>query len=89
MRPGTAHNPLVRILAAVGAVLLLGVSLVLGAVIFLVFLGLAALAALAVALRMWWLRRRMARAGRGSQQAHRHRATARGRIIEGRYRRDD
>lgn len=87
MRSGSAQNPLVRILAAVGAVLLLGISLVLGAMIFLVFLGLAAVAAVALAVRVWWIRRKMARQPRAG--AHRGRSPETGRTIEGRYRRDD
>ncbi len=71
-----SRNPLVRVLAALALVLILGVSLVVGAIAFFLFLGLAVIGAVVMAVRIWLLRRRM-----------RNTATAakpdRGRIIDG------
>jgi|GEM_PF-3084138 len=86
MRQSWQGNPLVRLFAAIGAVLVTAVAIFLGAMAFLAFLGLAIIAFIGFQLRLWWLRRRVAAArkrrpeGPGSGPEKR-----RGRVIEGEY----
>ncbi len=90
MQTAVSRNPLVRVLAAIGALVLAGIALVLGAMVFLTFLGLAVIAALLVWVRLWWIRRqlrRQARQGRGP--GPRRKGRTQGRVIEGEYRRDE
>ena len=55
-------NPLIQVLSLIVAAVLLGLAFVIGAVLIGVLLVLGAVAAIAVAVRIWWLQRK-ARAG--------------------------
>ena len=57
------RNVLVQALGFIVGVLVLGASVILGAFLLAAPLGLVLIVAVAVYLRLWWLRRRMARGG--------------------------
>ena len=60
---GTSGNPLVQALWIVlGAALLVG-AFVMGAVVLTILFALGAVGAAVIAVRVWWLRRKLARAG--------------------------
>lgn len=60
---GTSGNPLVQALWMVlGAALLVG-AVVMGALVLTVLLALGVVAAAALAIRVWWLRRKLGRGG--------------------------
>jgi|SRR5882672_69344 len=60
---GTSGNPLVQALwMVVGAALLVG-ALVMGAVVLTVLLALGVVAGAVLAIRVWWLRRKLRRGG--------------------------
>ena len=85
-------NPLMRILMGVFAVLLLMASFFIGAVVFLVMIGLAFMLSLVTLARVWWLRRRMIRQARSGAAGPPPESTSVRReihIIEGRYERED
>jgi small-conductance mechanosensitive channel len=83
MRQSTFQNPVVRVFVAIGAVLLAGIAIFVGAVVFLAFLGLAVIATVAFYIRVWWIRRRILKAQR---EAGRDSGAPRaGRVIEGEY----
>jgi hypothetical protein len=64
VRPPT--NPILQVLYfLVGAVLLIG-SIIMGAVILAVVLGLAVILGIVIYIRVWWLKRKLARSGGGS-----------------------
>jgi uncharacterized iron-regulated membrane protein len=64
VRPPT--NPILQVLYfLVGVVLLIG-AVFMGAVILAVVLGLAVIFGIVIYIRVWWLKRKFARAGRGS-----------------------
>ena|SRR5690606_20881619 len=52
-------NPLVRVVAAIGAALLLASSLFVGAFVFLIVLGIVAVMALVFTIRFWRFRRQI------------------------------
>src|SRR5262245_16595771 len=52
-------NPLIQVLSLIVAAALLGLAFVIGAVVIGVLLAVGAVAALAVAIRIWWLQRKM------------------------------
>lgn len=56
-------NPLSRVLAALGAIVLLVGAVFFGLVVLALAIGLGLLAWLAFNLRLWWLRRQMKDAG--------------------------
>lgn len=62
-------NPLARLLAGVLAVLALAGAFFFGLVVLGLAVGLGLLAWLALTLRLWWLRRRMQRAGNRGRSA--------------------
>jgi membrane protein implicated in regulation of membrane protease activity len=85
------QNLFVRILAGIAAVLLTALAVFIGALAFLGFLGLAIIAFVVFQLRLWWIRRRLARRRRGSHQsgaASGRPGAKKGRMIEGEFRRD-
>jgi hypothetical protein len=55
----TGKNPLIQALALVVATALLGLAFVIGAVVIGVLLALGAVAAIAIAVRIWWLQRKV------------------------------
>jgi len=79
---GPSSNPLVQ----VASLLLFGLvvigAVVMGAVILALVLGLALIGAIAFSLRVWWLRRKFARAA--AEQGYRDPGTS-GRLIEAEY----
>jgi hypothetical protein len=52
-------NPLIQALSLIVAAALFGLALVIGAVLIGVLFALAAVAAIAIAVRIWWLQRKM------------------------------
>ena len=68
------RNVLMQALGFIVGVLVLAASIILGAFLLAALLGLVLIVAVAVYLRLWWLRRRMAR-GQGDEE-----------IIEAEYR---
>jgi len=90
-------NPLVRFLAAIGAVLLTAVAVFVGALAFLGLFGLAIIAFLIFQVRLWMIRRRIAAARRKQGAGHEdssnasiRRAQGRpGRVIEGEFHESD
>ncbi|MDQ2070685.1 hypothetical protein [Natronospira bacteriovora] len=95
MRQPMHQNPLLRVLAAAGAVLLAVLAVLVGAITLMAFLGLAVMAFIVFQLRLWWIRRRIARTQRqrrraGQASGSRKRASgSNGRVIEGEYRHHD
>lgn len=81
-------NPIFRILAAVGALVLTAMAVFVGAIAFLAFLGLAIIAFVVFRLRLWMARRRMASARRrhGPASGPDDVGVRRRRVIEGEYR---
>lgn len=74
-------NPLVRVLALVLLAVLFLVGLMIGTVVFLALLGIAVIGAVAMSLRLWWLRRSLYR-GRATPRSQ-TRGQASSRTIEG------
>lgn len=69
---GTSGNPVVQVLSLlVFGVLLIG-AILMGAVVLAVVFGLAVLAAAVFSVRLWWLRRKLARRGGGVRPGDRH-----------------
>ena len=62
---GPPRNPLLQFLGFVAGLGLLAVSFVFGAFLLAALLGLGLIVGLGVYARLWWLRRRMARADNG------------------------
>lgn len=88
------QNPFVRILALIGLVLLLAVSVVVGTFLFAALFGLAIIAGSVLYVRFWWLRRqwrrRMAnRDGAEHARAGHERPDGNRRVIEGEFVRED
>ena len=75
-------NPLAQLASLLAFGLLLVIAVVMGAVILAVVLGLAVLAAIGLWLRLWWLRRKLGRAGVRTGDGH---AAFSGRLIEAEY----
>jgi hypothetical protein len=59
----TSGNPLVQALWVVVGVVVLVAAVVMGALVLTVLLGLGVVAAAVVAIRVWWLRRKLEREG--------------------------
>ena len=94
-------NPIVRLLMFVGATVMLALSLFLGAMIFLVLLGLGLVLGLVLMARVWWIRRKLIAAheamrqrqggsqGDGPYTQRPGSPDNRGDVIEGEYRREE
>ncbi len=76
-------SPLTRWLALVVAAVGFAVAMTLGLVFFVFFLGLALVALGIVALRVWWLKRKLGISG--GPMPNRPRPEADGSVIEGEY----
>lgn len=76
----TRGNPLVQALSLLVAAALLGLAFVIGAVVIGLLLALGAVAALTLAIRVWWLRRKGLHAAAGDTSDRSARQ-----IIEGDY----
>lgn len=74
------RNPLSRLFATVTFVVVAGIAAIFGAFILAVVIGLGAILAMIVAVRIWWLRRQLRRSSDGQD-------TRSGNLIEGEYRR--
>lgn len=74
------RNPLAQVLATLAFLVTAAVAAIFGAFILALVVGLGAILALVVAVRVWWLRRQLRRGGNDSQ-------TSTGNTIEGEYRR--
>lgn len=78
---GASGNPVVQVLS----LLVFGVALIgavlMGAVILAFVFGLAVIAAIVFSVRLWWLRRKMQRPGRGGERF----GDMDGRLIEAEY----
>jgi O-antigen/teichoic acid export membrane protein len=86
MRRITWQNPIARLLAAIGAVMLAAVAIFVGAMVFLAFLGLAVIAVIVFYIRLWWIRRRIRQAQRDAERSGGSgRQQGAGRVIEGEY----
>lgn len=80
--PLTSQNPLVQgVSLLIGAVLLVG-AIVLGAFLLAIAIGLGLVLALILMARVWWIKRKLARAGHGAAASP---ARAGGRVIEVEY----
>jgi hypothetical protein len=79
-----AGNPIANVLVIIVGVLVIGASIVLGFFAFLVLSAVVLVSAAVVGLRVWWLKRKMARDGVAAEAAE----TVRRRVdvIEGEYR---
>ena len=78
-----AGNPIANVLVIIVGALVIGASIVLGFFAFLILAAIVLMSAAVVGLRVWWLKRKMARGGGTSGSAE----TVRARIdvIEGEY----
>lgn len=65
---GPPANPIVRLLMLVGGIIVLAASLFVGAIMFLVILGLAIMMSVVFMIRVWWIRRRLIRAWQAQQR---------------------
>lgn len=74
-------NPLAQVLAVLAFGVVLIAAVVMGAVILSLVFGLAVIAAAAFSVRLWWLKRKLARR-RGPEMMD---AAAEGRLIEAEY----
>lgn len=80
---GASQNPLIQgVSLLVGAVLLIG-AVVLGAFLLAIAIGVGLVFALIILGRIWWIKRKLARAGRGTGGAGREQSD--GRVIEVEY----
>jgi hypothetical protein len=73
-------NPLIQALSLIVAAALLGLAFLIGAVVIGVLLALGAVAALTLAIRIWWLRRKIPSAAAGDAFDR-----SAGQVIEGDY----
>lgn len=80
----TRSNPLARLFATVAFVIVAGMAAVFGVFILAAVIGLGAILAMIVAVRVWWLRRQLRRSGDGGGDEQ---DTSSGTTIEGEYRR--
>jgi len=82
---GMPANPLLQALSFIVGGIVLVIAIVMGAILLSVVLGLALIAALAIWIRLWWLRRKIldARAEYSGAGARPREAT--GRVIEVEY----
>ena len=78
-----AGNPIANVLVIIVGALVIGASIVLGFFAFLILAAIVLMSAAVVGLRVWWLKRKMARGGAapGSDETVR----ARVEVIEGEY----
>ena len=86
--PPPAGNPLARIGAAVLGTLALIGALFLGAFVLAIAVGVAVIGAIVVAVRVWWLRRRLRATARNradEQAGESRRAPRSGRVIDVEY----
>lgn len=60
---GASQNPIVQVISLILVGLALIVAVLMGAVILAAVFGLAMVAAIVIALRVWWLRRKLRRSG--------------------------
>ena len=65
---GPPTNPIVRLLMVISGVIVLAASLFVGAVMFLIILGLAIVMTLIFIVRVWWIRRRLLHAWQAQQR---------------------
>ena len=79
-----AGNPIANVLVIIVGSLVIGASIVLGFFAFLILSAIVLVSAAVVGLRVWWLKRKMARdeSARGSAETVRTRID----VIEGEYR---
>lgn len=79
-----AGNPIANVLVIIVGALVIGASIVVGFFAFLILSAIVLMSAAVVGLRVWWLKRRMARGGGtpGSGETVRTRIE----VIEGEYR---
>ena len=79
-----AGNPIANVLVVIAGALVIGASIVLGFMAFLVLSAVVLVSAAVVGIRVWWLKRKMARGGTSSDET----VTVRRRVdvIEGEYR---
>ncbi len=81
-------SPIKRAFAAILAVVMFAAAATVGFMLFLALLAVGAIVALVFAVRIWWWRRRFARAGTTGSGNSRQRAPGnhRGDVFEGEYR---
>ncbi len=79
-----AGNPIANVLVIIAGALVIGASIVLGFFAFLILSAIVLVSAAVVGLRVWWLKRKMAKdsGGSGTQEMRRRRID----VIEGEYR---
>jgi uncharacterized protein (DUF2062 family) len=63
---GASQNPIVQVVSLILVGLALVVAVLMGAVILAAVFGLAVLAAIVIAIRVWWLRRKLRRTPQAS-----------------------
>lgn len=81
-----------RIVGLVTGALLGAVALVIGSVFFLIVLGVSLVAAAFIYVRMWWLKRQLARnhanqadSGQGNRQQYRSQSRSGGQVLDAEY----
>lgn len=79
-----ANNPIANALVIIAGALVIGVSIVLGFFAFVAFSALVLVAAALIGVRVWWLKRRIARRSGAGQRPPSGEAS--GGVIEGEYR---
>jgi predicted lipid-binding transport protein (Tim44 family) len=79
-----ANNPIANALVIIAGALVIGVSIVLGFFAFVAFSALVLVAAAVIGVRVWWLKRRIARRSGAGQRPPSGEAS--GGVIEGEYR---
>lgn len=79
-----AGNPIANVLVIIVGALVIGASIVLGFVAFLVLSAIVLISAAVVGLRVWWLKRKMAKGDGAAATVEMHRRRVD--VIEGEYR---
>lgn len=74
------RNPVAQLFATLAFVVMAGVAAIFGAFILAAIIGLGAILAVIITVRVWWLRRQMRRSAGGQE-------TSSGTVIEGEYHR--
>mgnify|MGYP001815608591 CR=1 FL=1 len=77
-----AGNPIANALVVIVGTLAIGASIVLGFFAFIVLASIVLVLGAIIGLRVWWLNRKLARAGRSPQSTYR---TTETKVIEGEY----
>jgi len=77
-----AGNPIANALVIIVGALVIGASIVLGFFAFIVLAGIVLVLGAIISMRVWWLNRRLARAGHATSTTGQ---TVRHRVIEGEY----